>query len=191
MSNENIVGGLIPIPDNKGFVNTRDFITVDSGNTVDLFVGSPYYIVAGKLRGVPLTDTDATDKDLEVAGAVVKLYNSSGIGVLNLPSSTAGIAEVTFEANQQYLCTMDSTHFADDGSDNGDLYNLKVEANTDANADGFSGSGRSGVKLKSSTEATSDRQIVVSRKTQRIGNVGGVAGTEVVCTIHPDVFQEW
>jgi hypothetical protein len=191
MSNENIVGGLIPVPDNKGFVNTRDFVPVGSGNTVDLFVGSPYYMVSGAARGVPLTDTDATDKDLEVAGAIVKLYNSSMVTVQNLPSSTAGYAEVTFEPNQQYLCTIDDTGFADNGSDNGDLYNLKAETNTDANADGFSGSGRSGVKLKGSTEATSDRQMAVSRKTQRVGNVGGVAGTEVFCTIHPDVFQEW
>jgi hypothetical protein len=191
MSNENIVGGLIPIPDNKGFVNTRDFVPVSASNTVDLFMGSPYVMASGALTGVALTDTDATDKDLEIAGAVVKLYNSNMVTVLNLPASTAGYAEVTYEPNQQYLCTMDSTHFADNGSDNGDLYNLKPETNTDANADGFSGAARSGVKIKSSTEATSDRQLAVSRKTQRIGNVGGVAGTEVICTIHPDVFQEW
>lgn len=190
MANENVIAGLVPVPDNKGQVDTRDFIPVDSDNTVDLFTGSPYYMTGGKLRGVPLTNTDATDKDLSVAGAVVKLYDSNYKTVPNLDASTAGYAEVTYQANQQYICTMDSTHFADDGSDNGDLYNLKQETNS-ANTNGFDGPSRSGVQLKSSTEATSDRQMAVSRKTQRVGNVGGTAGTEVYCTIHPDVFQTW
>lgn len=190
MSNENVIAGLVPIPDNKGLVDTRDFIPVSASNAVALFPGSPYYMVSGALRGVPTTGSAGTDKDLSVAGAVVKLYDSNYRTVQNLLASTAGFAEVTYAANQQYLCTINGTGFADNGSDNGDLFNLAVESAT-ANADGFSGAGRSAVQLASGSEATSDAQMAVSRKTQRVGNVGGVANTEVICTIHPDVFQTW
>lgn len=186
MSNENVKMGLDPQPNNKGVVETRPKVPISASvNTVnDLFVGGPYKITSGTvIAGV------AGNAEL-LAGVIVKLYDANEKEVKNLPKSTAGFADVTFQENQRYITTISGTEFANDGSNNGAMYNITDEAAT-ASANGLDGDSYSKIQLDGSTEATSTRQIIASFKVLKDGNLGGVTGTAVECVINPVNFQAW
>lgn len=185
MSNENVKMGLDPQPDNKGFIEVRPLIPISAAvNTVNaLFKGSPYKITSGTVQAAVAGNAEL------IAGSIVKLYNSNKKEVLNLPASTAGYADVTYQPGQRYQITVESTTFADNGSNNGAMYNITDEGGT-ANADGFSGSGNSTIQITGAA-AASTRQIIASFKVRKDGNVGGVAGTLVECVINPVNHQAW
>lgn len=177
--------GLDPQPDNKGFIETRPFVPISASvNTVnDLFKGSPYLITSGTVQAAVAGNGNL------IAGSVVKLYNSNKKEVLNLPASTAGYADVTYQASQRYQITVESTTFAENGSNNGQMYNITDEGGT-SNADGLSGTGNSTIQITGTAAATT-RQIIASYKVPKPGNLGGVAGTLVECIINPVNFQAW
>lgn len=187
MANKAPVVGLRPIADAKGQVNTRGPIPISASNTVDLFVGSPYAISGGQIIGIP---SDA-DGETEIAGCIVRLCTDGNCTVQNVKASTDGyMAEVTYEAGQEYLITVNDTSFADDGSDNGKMYNLTDETGT-ASANGFDGTPYSRRQLDGATEGASDKQMIASRKSGLVDNLGGVAGTEVIAKINPANHQAW
>lgn len=177
--------GMRPQADAKGQVNCRK-IEVDASNTVPLGMGSPYYVVAGKLRGLPA----AHASNASIAGSIVRLMTDANKSVGSVAASTDGYwAEVTFERNQEYLFVMDDASFAADGSDNGKYYDLTDETMV-APTDEFS-AGFSLRQLEGASEATSGKQIVVSGKSGLPNNVGGVANTEVRGIINPANWQSW
>src|SRR5690606_16255565 len=153
--------------DAKGPPNTRR-VEVSSSNAVALFPGSLYVMSGGKLVSVANSAGNAT----EVAGAVISLYNTDGCSVQNLPAGTAGWAEVTFEANQEYVVTVDDDAVADNGSDNGTMFNVTDETGV-ANANGTDGTPYSTRKLDGSTGNADTRMFIASRKTGTPGNMGG------------------
>jgi len=186
MANKNPRIGFRPNADAKGQINTRT-IAISASNTVPLFPGSLYYVSGGKALGL----TAAYADDGDIAGTIVRLYNDDGCTVQNCLASVSGFnAEVTFEEKQEYVSTFDDASFADDGTDNGKFYNCTDEAAT-GNANGLDGDPYSQRTLEGASEAASAKQFAVSRKTGTPGNEGGVAGTEVYCTINPANWQSW
>lgn len=187
MANKAPIVGLRPMADAKGQVNTRGPVAISSSNAVDLFIGSPYAISGGKIIGIP----DNADENTKIAGAIVALFKNNGCVVQNVKASTDGyMAEVSYEADQEYVITVDDDGFADDGTDNGKAYLLTDETAT-AGSDGFEGDPCSQRQIDGSTEHATDGQMIVSRKSGLIGNQGGVAGTEVVARIKPANHQAW
>lgn len=186
MSNENPVIGLRPVTDQNGHLLTRS-IKVSASNSVALGIGSPYYVSGGKALGLG----DSAQSTDDIAGVIVLCKKVDGPTVQNIPATTDGYeVEVTYDAKQEYAICMDDDGFADDGSDNGKMYDINDETMT-ANSNGFDGDAFSKRTLDGSSEATSAKQFVVSRKTGQIRNVGGKAGTEVVCTINSANWQQW
>lgn len=186
MSNENPKFGLRPVLDQNGHALTRE-ILVSASNAVALGIGSPYYVSGGKALGI----ANAAADDADIAGVVVVCKKANGQTVQNIPASTDGYkVEVTYTSGQEYAICMDDGSFADDGSNNGKYYNINDETMT-ANTNGFDGDAFSKRTLEGVSEATSAKQFVVSRKSGQMNNVGGVAGTEVICTINSANWQQW
>lgn len=184
--NENPVDGLRPQLDQNGHLLTRE-ILVSASNTVALGIGSPYYVASGKALGLANGAAD----DADIAGVIVVCKKANGQTVQNIPASTDGYkVEVTYTSNQEYAITFDTGAFSDTGADNGKMYNINDETMV-ANVNGFDGDAYSKRTLEGSSEAASAKQFVVSRKSGQINNVGGVAGTEVLCTINSANWQQW
>ncbi len=186
MSNEgNVKRGLDPLPDNKGMIECRYKVPISASvNTVnDLFKGGPYKISSGTVIAAVAGASEL------IAGSIVQLYDSSMQKVNNLPKSTAGYADVTYLANQRYQITVESTTFADDGSDNGKTYNITDEGGT-ASSNGRDGTSYSTIQITGTAHAT-DNAIIASKKVEMPGNAGGVAKTLVEAVIHPDNHQAW
>lgn len=186
MANENPKLGLRPVADTNGHILTRE-ILVAANNPVPLGIGSPYAVVGGKAVGL----ANAAESTADIAGVVVLCKKATGLTVQNIPANTAGYAiEATYAPLQEYAICMDNDAFADDGSDNGKMYDINNESMT-ANTNGIDGDSFSKRTLKGSSEDTEGKQFVVSRKSGQMRNVGGVAGTEVICTINADNWQQW
>lgn len=185
MSNENVKRGLEPLPDNKGMIECRSKIPISAAvNTVnDLFTGGPYKITSGTVIAAVAGNAEL------IAGSIVQLYDSNEKPVTNLPKSTAGFADVTYRADQRYQITVESTTFADNGSNNGQMYNITDEGGT-ASANGRDGSSYSTIQITGAAAADT-RQIIASFKVSKPGNLGGVAGTLVECRINPVNHQAW
>lgn len=185
MANEgNMIAGLVPVPNNKGLVNTRDFVPISTSNSVALFIGGTYKMSSGLLVGAGAGNAEG------LSGCIVALYNTSGAAVLNLPISTGGFAEVTYEEGQEYEITVDSTAFAASGADNGKMYNFIAETGT-ANANGYDGDARSKIQLSGTSENADTRQFVASKIVRIAGNVGGVANTVVSGKINSVNWLQW
>lgn len=190
MSNEgNLVCGLIPLPDAKGEIDVRPKIRISAGLNTDsaLFRGSPYELVDGTVVAAAIADAPIA----VVAGAVVKLYDSTGTReVLNLPIETAGYADVTYRKDQRYEIVASGDGFADDGSDNGVTYGLTIETGT-ANSNGRDGSSNSGVMLDTAQEDPSANTFMASFKVNKPRNIGGADRTLIEGTINPACYQAW
>lgn len=191
MANANVIQGLVPCADNKGSNNIRPMIPVSASvNTeTDLFPGSAYYLDTGTVCAVPHAG-DETDDTALIAGAVVKLYNSSKREVQNLPSDTDGYADVTYQEDQEYLITINDGNFSSP-ADNGMFYNLTAETREDADTNGFDGSASSGLQLDGNSEAAAAKQFIVCRMEPTVGNVDASSGTLVRARINPDNWQAW
>jgi len=187
MANYNATIGFRAVPNADGqVINTRT-IAISSSNTVPLAVGSLYYVASGQALGVPASAGNTQD----VAGSILRVYTDAGCTVQNCPAATDGyMAEVAFEEGQEYVTTVDDDAFANDGTDNGKMYNVTDETLT-ANANGLDGSPYSKRQLDGSSENVDTRMFIASRKTGTPGNTGGVAGTEVYCKINPANWQSW
>lgn len=189
MANEgNIPKGLIPLPDCRGQLETRTKVPViGSNNPIDLFRGSPYRIADGAIIG----DDWETGPDFTAAGAIVKLYDSTGVReVTNLPGAVDGYADVTYLKDQRYQVVASGTGFADDGSDNGKTYGLTSETSV-ANANGFDGPSDSFVMLDSSAEDPTANTFLASFKVAKPRNIGGADRTLIEGTINPACHQAW
>lgn len=177
--------GLRPQGDAKGLVNTKAF-DVDVANTVPLGKGSPVYLVAGKVRGL----ANAYSSAGLIAGSVVRICTTANKSVGGCPAATAGYrVEIAYERDQRYEITVDNTAFAEDGSDVGKMYDLSDETLTVV-ADEMTVGGFSTRQLKGASEAASAKQIIAGTKTGLINNVGGLANTEIFCTINPANHQQ-
>lgn len=183
--NYNPIAGFRPMPDAKGTINTGDrSYPISSSNGSVLAIGSPVAISGGELSAVA-TYSDGSEK---VSGVVVRLLTDSGKSVLSVPASTDGYrAEITVDAGQRFIVTMDGTGFTD--ADAGKMYSLTAETLT-ASPDGFTGEGFSRRQLATSTEASSGEQFIVHGRSAAIRNPAGVDNVEVVCSINPENFVQ-
>lgn len=178
MANDyNVIRGLTP----KNGDAKHERNVIDSGNTEDLFIGSAVYKVAGEVRSALTGNGDL------IRGAIVALFDSTGMSVNSLAASTVGYCENTYEEDEEYIITHDGTEYAG-VADNGKMYNLTAESRTDS-TDRFLSRGRSGRQLDSSTENADTRQFVVLGMTEAPGNTAATATCEVYGRINPVNWQ--
>lgn len=177
MPNNNLVIGLVPQPDAKGTVNTRE-INISAANAMALGINSPYVMNAsGEAIGATTT----------CSGTILGLKKLNGVSVASVPASTAGYkAIVTTDKDQIFQITVSGIQFTD--ADNGKAYNFTAETLV-ANIDGFNGN-YSRRQLDGATEAAVGAVMTVSRRTGALRNDPGVDKVEVFATITPAQFVQ-
>lgn len=177
MANKYLKRGLVPIWDMSGPVTKR--VPKSTSSTVALLVGSPVLFTAGYAESASATD------DANMTGSVVALFDSAGKPVNQLVHDAAGYVEISYQQDQQYRITVDSTDMT--VAKVGNTCNLLVSDAadpTDTNQT-YSLAQLDGDKLA----ADAHGQLLVVGIVDRLDNAVATIGTEVIVKIEPTNYQ--
>lgn len=179
MANNAFRLGLWPEPENPMLQNiTMRVPVLDSGRGAALFINSPVVLTSGYAVDV------GTATGSKITGTVELLYDSTGLPVACLPTTSTGSAEITYKSGQKYRIRVSGTQFGGN-ADVGKFYSLTAEAAVVQTATN-PGDTVSSRKIDGSTESASVGPLQVTSVGPEIfDNATGVTNIDVVVTLNP------